>query len=371
MLFIKQIVMRSHILMMAVLTCVVATDFEVEHHAGPPSLPEEELEHHLYVGEPSLPEEELEHHSYVGEPSLPEEELEHHSYVGEPSLPEEALEYHSYVGEPSLPEEELEHHSYVGEPSFPEEELEHHSYAGEPSLPEEELEHHSYVGEPSLPEEELEHHSYVGEPSLPGEYIEEPYFGEKPYVGFPPGSYMEIQWSANLPFDTFTYYDAVLRIGVPIKFPFPEIVILDVEERSARSQVEEGEGVHSTHGVRDRLLQKLVRSRRIARQERTTLYRRMEDALQDAGVDGASCLLRAICEVAEAPFDQGLIGDVINTLLTASLAGRPDSPEEGTDYEVFLEAELHGKLAGRCEERYHQCHTSPFDLIPNVHHTLS
>ncbi|ROT85853.1 hypothetical protein C7M84_005198 [Penaeus vannamei] len=90
-----------------------------------------------------------------------------------------------------------------------------------------------------------------------------------------------------------------------------------------------------------------------------------------AGVDGRHCLLRVICDVAEAPFDQGLMGELLNTLLTASLAGRPDDGEHDRDYDHYIEAELHGKLNGKCEERYSKCKISPFDLIPNAIHTVA
>ena len=33
------------------------------------------------------------------------------------------------------------------------------------------------------------------------------------------------------------------------------------------------------------------------------------------GQDGAKCVLRAICEVAEAPMEDGVLGDVVNLLL--------------------------------------------------------
>ena len=33
------------------------------------------------------------------------------------------------------------------------------------------------------------------------------------------------------------------------------------------------------------------------------------------GQDGKKCVLRAICEVAEAPMEDGVLGDVVNLLL--------------------------------------------------------
>jgi hypothetical protein len=89
-------------------------------------------------------------------------------------------------------------------------------------------------------------------------------------------------------------------------------------------------------------------------------------AFDKAGVNGRQGLFRTICDVAEAPFEQGILGEMLNVMLTASLSGRPDHPEESAEYDNYIEAELHGKLNGKCEERYSKCKKSPFDLIPQV-----
>ncbi|XP_069946232.1 uncharacterized protein [Cherax quadricarinatus] len=208
-------------------------------------------------------------------------------------------------------------------------------------------------------------------------------------IGIPLGSNIEVRWSLNLPFNTFTLYGGVLNIGIPVKFPMPEAFIVggSFKKRSVGGPDEGPDDFPNDNpDIIDALperytywyqndkgsqLERYSRSRRASRQERLFLYKYMETAFNKAGVDGRTCLLRAICEVADAPFDQGLLGKMINTFLAASTAGRPDTVEERKEYDLFIEAELHGKVTGRCEERYHQCHTSPFDLIPYMVHTLS
>ncbi|XP_069989979.1 uncharacterized protein [Penaeus vannamei] len=189
---------------------------------------------------------------------------------------------------------------------------------------------------------------------------------KKRFVGLPKGSSMEVKWSLNLPFDTFTDYTAKFQLALPIKIPFPDAII------ASRRSDDNAEYEHYNYYQYDEdQLQVHQRRRRQARQERSSIYTNMQAAFEKAGVDGRHCLLRVICDVAEAPFDQGLMGELLNTLLTASLAGRPDDGEHDRDYDHYIEAELHGKLNGKCEERYSKCKISPFDLIPNAIHTVA
>ncbi|KAK3873221.1 hypothetical protein Pcinc_021747 [Petrolisthes cinctipes] len=197
---------------------------------------------------------------------------------------------------------------------------------------------------------------------------------KKRYLGFPQGSNLEVKWSLNFPFDTFTFYNAKFQLSLPIKIPFPEAFLVGggKKEHHKRS-VDEEENVEKMSPAAEgpsTSLQAYYNDRRAARQERSSVYTYLETAFEKAGVDGRGCLLRAICDVGEAPFDQGLLGEMINTLLSASLAGRPDDPSEGTEYDRFIEAELHGKLNGKCEERYNKCKTSPFDLFPDFVHSV-
>ncbi|XP_053637761.1 uncharacterized protein [Cherax quadricarinatus] len=184
---------------------------------------------------------------------------------------------------------------------------------------------------------------------------------KKRVVGVPVGSNIEIKWAINFPFDTFTYYSGRIMFALPIKVAFPNSFMTGgLGKRSGDADSDELEFMECP----DPELDWHSKSRCVARKERLTLYKRLEAVFDKVEMDGRKCLLRTICEVAEAPFDQGLFGDLLNTLLTPSLAGRPDTVEERKEYDHFLEAELHGKLNGRCEERFYQCHNSVFDLLP-------
>ncbi|XP_042235870.1 uncharacterized protein LOC121875385 [Homarus americanus] len=201
---------------------------------------------------------------------------------------------------------------------------------------------------------------------------------KKRAIGLPPGSNVEVKWSISFPFDTFTFYKAKLQFALPIKIPFPAALIVGGKE-GRRSDtldynniefVEEQQGAPQWYQPEEVSQQEWhSRTKRAARQERASVYTYLEALFDKAGEDGRSCLLRTICDVAEAPFDQGLLGEMLNTLLTASLAGRPVSGEE-KEYDSFVEAELHGKLNGKCQERYNKCKTSPFDLLPYAVHTV-
>ncbi|CAL4071017.1 unnamed protein product, partial [Meganyctiphanes norvegica] len=52
--------------------------------------------------------------------------------------------------------------------------------------------------------------------------------------------------------------------------------------------------------------------------ERNDLYSHMEEFLTGMGYDGHACTLRTICEVAEMPFEHGLVGEAINVMLSVA-----------------------------------------------------
>ncbi|KAK4312102.1 hypothetical protein Pmani_016456 [Petrolisthes manimaculis] len=197
---------------------------------------------------------------------------------------------------------------------------------------------------------------------------------KKRFLGLPRNSNFEVKWSLNFPFETFTFYKAKFQIALPITIPLAEGLLVggagDGKQNKANKRsvidpinvvLEEGSApsIHAHYY-----------NRKAARHERSSVYSYIEAAFEKAGEDGRSCLLRAICDVAEVQFDQGLLGEMINTVLTASLAGQPEDPTEGREYDRFLEAELHGKLNGKCEERYNKCKTSPFNLVPQIVHVI-
>ncbi|KAK8379350.1 hypothetical protein O3P69_019326 [Scylla paramamosain] len=163
---------------------------------------------------------------------------------------------------------------------------------------------------------------------------------------------MEAKWSLNFPFDTFTFYKSKFQLGLPIKVPFPAAIIVGAgagRKKRALGENEDARNMLEEHQLR----------RKEARKERLQIYQYLEGVLETPLVStglarqGRGCLLRAVCEVAEAPFDQGMIGEMINAVLTPSVAGRPgkeeeeEEEEEANRYHEYLEAEMQGKLEGK------------------------
>ncbi|KAK3873218.1 hypothetical protein Pcinc_021744, partial [Petrolisthes cinctipes] len=144
---------------------------------------------------------------------------------------------------------------------------------------------------------------------------------KKRFLGLPRNSNLEVKWSLNFPFETFTFYKAKFQIALPITIPFAEGLLIGgaagagkqnkANKRSVIDPInvvlEEGSAT-SIHAH--------YYNRKAARHERSSVYSYIEAAFEKAGEDGRACLLRAICDVAEVQFDQGLLGEMINTVLT-------------------------------------------------------
>lgn len=104
---------------------------------------------------------------------------------------------------------------------------------------------------------------------------------------------------------------------------------------------------------------KYIQARPMARWE---LYRLLESTLESLG-SGKACLLRAVCEAAEAPFDRthGLLGELLHVLLTPSITME--------EYKVYGDREYHAaELIGRfsvdaCKSTFSDCITSPLEFF--------
>ena len=94
---------------------------------------------------------------------------------------------------------------------------------------------------------------------------------------------------------------------------------------------------------------------------RSELYRMIEGLVGTVtGGFGQPCLLRAMCEVGSNPFhDDGIIGDVMNFLLSANFADE----EEDERFQTYLEAQTNGKVAGDCSAFHKECPMSFFKFI--------
>ncbi|GAB6030955.1 hypothetical protein CHUAL_007779 [Chamberlinius hualienensis] len=85
--------------------------------------------------------------------------------------------------------------------------------------------------------------------------------------------------------------------------------------------------------------------------EQLDIFSTIEDTLQSVGLDGKSCLLRAICEINENPYrDFTLIGEVIMLLL------RPRHRVESRGFLYdYYKAEDVGRRRGKCWQTYYKC----------------
>jgi len=99
--------------------------------------------------------------------------------------------------------------------------------------------------------------------------------------------------------------------------------------------------------------------RRSLDEEKADMYTYAENFISRFGLDGKSCILRTICEVAESPVqDAGMMGEIFNTVLRTTV-----EPTEGERLKEYRKAEERGKAVGRCDEYYASCPVSVFKLM--------
>ncbi|XP_071513207.1 uncharacterized protein [Panulirus ornatus] len=95
--------------------------------------------------------------------------------------------------------------------------------------------------------------------------------------------------------------------------------------------------------------------------QRLDVYQRAEKFLDGLGYDGHACTLRTICEVAEMPFEHGLIGEMVNLVLSMASASHNDAGNSlEDDYAI---AEYYGRHHGSCFAIYPQCPISVSGLF--------
>ncbi|XP_069696635.1 uncharacterized protein [Periplaneta americana] len=85
---------------------------------------------------------------------------------------------------------------------------------------------------------------------------------------------------------------------------------------------------------------------------RGTSYQAVQNVMKRYGMEGRSCLLRSICEVAEAPiYYNGLIGELLHVIFTP---GYGSNMEERVEWE-YHEARRRGEEGADCQMEYPQC----------------
>jgi len=173
---------------------------------------------------------------------------------------------------------------------------------------------------------------------------------------FPHNTAFELKWSLNFPVKVEKAYKTTLQAAVPIG---ARLADLSPDLVKAAPPVPFGT-LLPTKGRRRRALES---------QDRARLYNSLESALEKAGLPGRPCLLRTICEVAEAPLHYGLAGDLLNMALTPSLVGVA-APHSELAPHVEAEEVGAGGADGGCHMRYTECQMSLFDMIPAVKHRI-
>ncbi|KAF0313646.1 hypothetical protein FJT64_015780 [Amphibalanus amphitrite] len=100
------------------------------------------------------------------------------------------------------------------------------------------------------------------------------------------------------------------------------------------------------------------RNKRMVR-DKKMIYKGLENVFSIMGLDGRSCLLRAICEVTATPLVyDGVVGELLNmALVPRHTNGHHD------DLKVYLEAEEHGLLGNDCSVTYSACPVSLFTMV--------
>ncbi|XP_068206822.1 uncharacterized protein [Palaemon carinicauda] len=90
--------------------------------------------------------------------------------------------------------------------------------------------------------------------------------------------------------------------------------------------------------------------------DREVMYFTIENTLESIGMNGKACLLRAICEMFQAPLDRyGILGEALEIFFSPSLSPYPEF--RLGDY---LEAELIGRSSGVCVDYEEDCSHSLF-----------
>ncbi|XP_042878685.1 uncharacterized protein LOC122257462 [Penaeus japonicus] len=89
----------------------------------------------------------------------------------------------------------------------------------------------------------------------------------------------------------------------------------------------------------------------------------IQNGLENMGLPGKSCLLRAVCEVAQEPVeDLGVVGEILNLVFAAGYG------EGSEDMHEYVVAEEKGRREGDCEGRYNEC---PLGVASLLHSGVS
>ncbi|CAL4116422.1 unnamed protein product, partial [Meganyctiphanes norvegica] len=150
-------------------------------------------------------------------------------------------------------------------------------------------------------------------------------FNSRSLIAFPPDSALEFYFKLVVPHWTYGNAKAKgdYRFEISIDLPEPE-----------------------------------TRKKRSLAKERNTMYNIIADFMNKSGMDGNSCVLRAICEVAEAPLAEfGIYGEFLNLIFSPGFRAEKQ-------FETHLEAEDYGRTQGNCWAAFPQC---PMSMRDHLH----
>ncbi|XP_064082261.1 uncharacterized protein LOC135198529 isoform X2 [Macrobrachium nipponense] len=181
------------------------------------------------------------------------------------------------------------------------------------------------------------------------------YFTRDRRLTFPPSSTFFVTFSLSLPSGRLLNpgYGSGLSVSLPVgvslqdvglttpDHPFADFnnfTFLDELIRGRREVGEEAHGINWAGG------------------DREVMYTVVQNTLESIGMNGKVCLLRAICEIFQAPLDRyGIFGEALEIFLSPSL-----SPYAEFRLDDYLEAELVGRSTGVCLDYHERCPHSLF-----------
>jgi len=190
-------------------------------------------------------------------------------------------------------------------------------------------------------------------------------------MNLPKGLYFEMEWTIEFPFEAFIRFDTFFQFVWILDKEYPSEILYDTEEPtlhqlySYKREPLPHYGPH--HGPHGPQYGPHHRRRRAAGAERMAMYDAIEHLLTEMGLSGRECLLRSVCEVAEAPFEEAnLLGRGLNTLLRPS-----EGYHHSHSYKEMINAEKEGHKTGSCKAYHAGCPESVFNSLPFIKHSFS
>uniref|UniRef100_A0A182JBN6 Uncharacterized protein n=1 Tax=Anopheles atroparvus TaxID=41427 RepID=A0A182JBN6_ANOAO len=103
-----------------------------------------------------------------------------------------------------------------------------------------------------------------------------------------------------------------------------------------------------------------------AASSRWSVYKAMELLSDGYGFGGHVCVLRSICEAAEAPFTHtgGVFAELLHIMFSPSTTNDPVSEHRDNEY---YRAEQLGRAGAPCADIFRECSTSLLDMFSGVH----